>query len=45
MKIVEAVPRLAEFRFENPELLILDEPLHGLDISNKKKVTAIIEEL
>ena len=29
---------------KDPELLILDEPLHGLDVSNKKKVAAIIEQ-
>jgi molybdate transport system ATP-binding protein len=34
---------LARAFVKNPELLILDEPLHGLDISNKKKVAAIIE--
>lgn len=28
---------------KNPELLILDEPLHGLDVSNKEKVKNIIE--
>lgn len=29
---------------KNPDLLILDEPLHGLDITFKNKVTEIIEE-
>lgn len=29
---------------KNPDLLILDEPLHGLDVAFKKKVTQIIEE-
>lgn len=28
---------------KDPDLLILDEPLHGLDVSNKKKVARIIE--
>ena len=29
---------------KDPDLIILDEPLHGLDVSNKKKVAAIIEQ-
>lgn len=29
---------------KNPDLLILDEPLHGLDIAYKERVTRIIEE-
>jgi molybdate transport system ATP-binding protein len=28
---------------KRPDLLILDEPLHGLDSSNKKRVRSIIE--
>lgn len=28
---------------KNPDLLILDEPLHGLDMANKEKVKSIIE--
>lgn len=28
---------------KNPELLILDEPMHGLDKSNKNKVSAILD--
>lgn len=35
---------LARVFVKNPSLLILDEPLHGLDISNKKRVKAIIED-
>lgn len=35
---------LARVFVKNPDLLILDEPLHGLDVSNKKKVKAIIEQ-
>ncbi len=35
---------LARAFVKNPELLILDEPLHGLDISNKKRVKQIIED-
>ena len=29
---------------KDPDLIILDEPLHGLDVSNKKKAAAIIEQ-
>ncbi|MCC8144148.1 MAG: ATP-binding cassette domain-containing protein [Tannerellaceae bacterium] len=35
---------LARAFVKDPDLLILDEPLHGLDISNKNKVAAIIEQ-
>lgn len=34
---------LARAFVKNPELLILDEPMHGLDVSNKERVTQIIE--
>ncbi|MDR0712290.1 MAG: ATP-binding cassette domain-containing protein [Prevotellaceae bacterium] len=34
---------LARAFVKNPELLILDEPMHGLDPSNKARVTQIIE--
>ena len=34
---------LARAFVKNPVLLILDEPLHGLDVSNKLKVKRIIE--
>lgn len=34
---------LARAFVKNPDLLILDEPLHGLDIINKKRVGQIIE--
>ena len=37
----EALREFASFR---PDLIILDEPLHGLDVSNKKKAAAIIEQ-
>ena len=29
---------------KDPELLILDEPLHGLDVGNKRLVREVIEE-
>lgn len=35
---------LARVFVKNPDLLILDEPLHGLDIFNKQRVKRIIEE-
>ncbi|WP_183307162.1 ATP-binding cassette domain-containing protein [Dysgonomonas hofstadii] len=35
---------LARVFVKNPDLLILDEPLHGLDFVNKRKVKRIIEE-
>ncbi|MDR0429926.1 MAG: ATP-binding cassette domain-containing protein [Tannerellaceae bacterium] len=35
---------LARAFVKNPDLLILDEPLHGLDISNKNKTVHIIEQ-
>lgn len=34
---------LARVFVKNPSLLILDEPLHGLDVINKQKVKQIIE--
>lgn len=34
---------LARVFVKNPDLLILDEPLHGLDIENKKRIKNIIE--
>lgn len=35
---------LARAFVKDPDLLILDEPLHGLDINNKKKAARIIEQ-
>lgn len=35
---------LARVFVKNPDLLILDEPLHGLDMVNKKRVKKIIEQ-
>lgn len=35
---------LARAFVKDPDLIILDEPLHGLDISNKRKVAHIIEQ-
>jgi len=35
---------LARVFVKNPDLLILDEPLHGLDIANKQKIKKIIED-
>lgn len=35
---------LARVFVKNPDLLILDEPLHGLDAANKGRVKRIIEE-
>ncbi|WP_165020596.1 ATP-binding cassette domain-containing protein [Dysgonomonas sp. ZJ279] len=35
---------LARVFVKNPDLLILDEPLHGLDIVNKQRVKKIIED-
>lgn len=34
---------LARAFVKDPDLIILDEPLHGLDVSHKKQATAIIE--
>ncbi len=36
---------LARTLIKNPRLMILDEPLHGLDIANKKLVNQIIDML
>lgn len=35
---------LARAFVKNPDLLVLDEPLHGLDISHKRSVISIIEQ-
>lgn len=35
---------LARTMVKNPDLLILDEPLHGLDMKHKKMCRAVIEE-
>lgn len=35
---------LARVFVKDPDLLILDEPLHGLDIGNKQKIKEIIEK-
>lgn len=35
---------LARAFVKDPDLIILDEPLHGLDVSNKKKAAHIIEQ-
>lgn len=35
---------LARAFVKDPDLIILDEPLHGLDISNKKRAAQIIEQ-
>lgn len=35
---------LARAFVKDPDLIILDEPLHGLDISNKRRVARIIEQ-
>ena len=34
---------LARAFVKDPDLIVLDEPLHGLDINNKRKAAAIIE--
>ena len=34
---------LARAFVKDPDLIILDEPLHGLDICNKRKAAAIID--
>ena len=34
---------LARAFVKDPDLIILDEPLHGLDVSNKRRAAAIIE--
>lgn len=35
---------LARVFVKNPDLLILDEPLHGLDITNKQRIKKLIED-
>jgi molybdate transport system ATP-binding protein len=35
---------LARAFVKDPDLIILDEPLHGLDASNKKRAASIIEQ-
>lgn len=35
---------LARAFVKDPDLIILDEPLHGLDISNKRKAARVIEQ-
>ena len=35
---------LARAFVKDPDLIILDEPLHGLDVNNKKKAACIIEQ-
>lgn len=35
---------LARVFVKNPDLLILDEPLHGLDVANKKFIKRLIED-
>lgn len=35
---------LARVFVKNPDLLILDEPLHGLDVINKQRIKRIIED-
>lgn len=35
---------LARVFVKNPDLLILDEPLHGLDVANKHRIKRIIED-
>ena len=34
---------LARAFVKDPDLIVLDEPLHGLDINNKRKAAAIID--
>jgi len=35
---------LARVFVKSPDLLILDEPLHGLDVANKQRVKSVIEQ-